>query len=556
MMSGICFAPSCIQAQLWAAPHHIRYNRHRRVTCGSPHHTAFSTVFSKLSVTDGAVDAVAGSKLLPSQVLQTPSHWRLPVVGPLIDVAIGNTGPKLARKYGAVYRSRHFVGRAVIISKHSTICALQRNPRLLTSEHSLDMLRELIGPQNVAMLDGEQHLRLRSVLAPLFAPPAMRRVFADVQQSASALWSDISQRIASSSGPVDVETLVKRHFLRVTLVEIIRDFKMSVLLTSDSDKISTSEYASSKSFVSHATVIQALETISDNLYRPRVPPFLQASRNALLVLSSVITPILKNKLKSDGEIIKLLRSGSSQAIASKTDILSKQMDFITVLASQSDVLATCGDNYSVELSDEQLIEESKPLAGFFLAGFLTTAPTLLSCLVKIFENSTLHARLVEEQEKIPNLTLQDVNDKMPLLTATIMETLRCYPPATILVRHAKEDLYIERHVVYKGEAVVSDIWAGNRDPEVFENPDVFDPYRFLSQPEHRKLTSSKSVLTFGASGSPHFCLGYALAKMELKVTIATLLREYDSSIVKSKNEDFIVVPSFKPRQIRFDRCSP
>ena len=64
----------------------------------------------------------------------------------------------------------------------------------------------------------------------------------------------------------------------------------------------------------------------------------------------------------------------------------------------------------------------------------------------------------------------------------------------------------------EGQVVVAWIGAANRDPEVFADPDRLD----LHRPVERDL------MTFG--GGAHYCLGHALARQELEVSLATLLR--------------------------------
>jgi len=55
-------------------------------------------------------------------------------------------------------------------------------------------------------------------------------------------------------------------------------------------------------------------------------------------------------------------------------------------------------------------------------------------------------------------------------------------------------------------------WAGNRDPRAFPDPNVFDVDRAPAAPH----------LTFGFG--PHYCLGSALGKMQVELSIGTLLR--------------------------------
>ncbi|MBV9824025.1 MAG: cytochrome P450, partial [Actinobacteria bacterium] len=63
-----------------------------------------------------------------------------------------------------------------------------------------------------------------------------------------------------------------------------------------------------------------------------------------------------------------------------------------------------------------------------------------------------------------------------------------------------------------GESVMALPWYGNRDSRYFPNPNVFDIERASKTPH----------LTFGFG--PHFCLGAALGKMQVELSLATLAR--------------------------------
>lgn len=68
----------------------------------------------------------------------------------------------------------------------------------------------------------------------------------------------------------------------------------------------------------------------------------------------------------------------------------------------------------------------------------------------------------------------------------------------------------------------------HRVPEIFKNPDSFDPDRFASpREEHRK----HPFALIGFGGGSHKCLGYDFAQMEMKITLFILLRYFDWKII-------------------------
>ncbi|MEV4846070.1 cytochrome P450 [Micromonospora matsumotoense] len=80
------------------------------------------------------------------------------------------------------------------------------------------------------------------------------------------------------------------------------------------------------------------------------------------------------------------------------------------------------------------------------------------------------------------------------------------------VQVVQEDLTLGGVAMRAGDCVMAIPWAGNRDPRVFPDPNVFDIDRAPTTPH----------LTFGFG--PHFCLGTALGRMQVELSIGELLR--------------------------------
>ncbi|WP_328338475.1 cytochrome P450 [Micromonospora sp. NBC_00421] len=80
------------------------------------------------------------------------------------------------------------------------------------------------------------------------------------------------------------------------------------------------------------------------------------------------------------------------------------------------------------------------------------------------------------------------------------------------VQVVREDLTLGPVAMRAGDCVMAIPWAGNRDPRVFPDPNVFDIDRVPGTPH----------LTFGFG--PHFCLGTALGRMQVELSIGELLR--------------------------------
>ena len=103
-----------------------------------------------------------------------------------------------------------------------------------------------------------------------------------------------------------------------------------------------------------------------------------------------------------------------------------------------------------------------------------------------------------------------------LLPGAVEEFLRWASPVYHFRRTATRDTELRGQRIRAGDKVVLWFASGNRDEEVFGNPDDFDIAR---QPNDH--------MAFG-KGGPHFCMGNALARLEVRIMFEELLRRLDS----------------------------
>lgn len=99
------------------------------------------------------------------------------------------------------------------------------------------------------------------------------------------------------------------------------------------------------------------------------------------------------------------------------------------------------------------------------------------------------------------------------ISNAVEEILRFDPPLHLFERHAKEDLSLFGHRFCRGDTVALLLAAANRDPAVYSDPDIFDPFR-----------PAKVNLAFGAG--IHFCVGAPLARLEIAVALGKLFARY------------------------------
>ena len=151
--------------------------------------------------------------------------------------------------------------------------------------------------------------------------------------------------------------------------------------------------------------------------------------------------------------------------------------------------------------DGNKLEEHEIVMGFFLlvaAGNDSTKATYCSGMRALLEHPDQRRRLLEDPT---------------LIGGAVEESLRMFPAFAHFRRTATRDTELAGQKIREGEKVVMWYVSSNRDESVYEDPDRFD---VLRNPEHQ---------AFGAGGR-HFCLGTALARLELKVLFEETLACY------------------------------
>jgi cholest-4-en-3-one 26-monooxygenase len=151
--------------------------------------------------------------------------------------------------------------------------------------------------------------------------------------------------------------------------------------------------------------------------------------------------------------------------------------------------------------DGEKLDETEIVMGFFLlmaAGNDSTKATFCSGMRALLEDPEQKRQLLEDPALIPS---------------AVEEALRMFPAFAHFRRTATCDTELHGQRIREGEKVVMWYVSSNRDETRYENPDHFDVAR---NPEHQ---------AFGAGGR-HFCLGTALARLELKVLFEETLKRY------------------------------
>ena len=151
--------------------------------------------------------------------------------------------------------------------------------------------------------------------------------------------------------------------------------------------------------------------------------------------------------------------------------------------------------------DGEKLEEHEIVMGFFLlvaAGNDSTKATYCSGMRALMESPEQMRMLVEDPALVPD---------------AVEESLRMFPAFAHFGRTATKDTVLHGQEIKKGDRVAMWYVSSNRDETLFEDPDRFD------------ITRKADHQAFGAGGR-HFCLGTALARLELRVMIEETLKRF------------------------------
>ncbi|OBK24713.1 cytochrome P450 [Mycobacterium asiaticum] len=150
------------------------------------------------------------------------------------------------------------------------------------------------------------------------------------------------------------------------------------------------------------------------------------------------------------------------------------------------------------------------LLALLAAGHETTASTLAWAFERITRHRQILADLVDEAD----------NGGSELRQATILEVQRARTVIDLAGRHVYPETYqLGEWVIPRGDSIIVNIGQIHENPDVFADPERFDPQRYLGG-----KPSAFAWIPFG--GGTRRCVGAAFANMEMDVVLRTVLREF------------------------------
>ncbi|MGK7947491.1 MAG: cytochrome P450 [Xenococcaceae cyanobacterium] len=191
------------------------------------------------------------------------------------------------------------------------------------------------------------------------------------------------------------------------------------------------------------------------------------------------------------------------------------------------LLMSARDEQGQPMTDKELRDE---LMTLMFAGHETTATAMAWALYWILRFPEVRSKLLAELDSLGASPEPMEIVKLPYLNAVCQETLRISPVAMLTFpRVVQEPMELLGYNLEPGMVTVGCIYLVHQREDIYPEPKQFKPERFLE-----KQFSFYEFNAFG--GGARRCIGEALAQMELKLSLATILSNYELDLASQKPE--------------------
>lgn len=189
------------------------------------------------------------------------------------------------------------------------------------------------------------------------------------------------------------------------------------------------------------------------------------------------------------------------------------------------LLLAAEDDQGNSLTEAELLDE---LMTMLFAGHETTASSLAWAFYWIHRHPQVKEKLLAELNDLENSADLMAIAQLPYLTAVCNETLRIYPVVLFTFgRTNKAPFELLGHEIPAGTMLAPCIYLLHHHRNLYPDSKAFKPERFLE-----RNYSPYEFIPFG--GGNRRCLGYAFAQFEMKLVLATVLRQCSLQLVHDR----------------------
>jgi cytochrome P450 len=185
------------------------------------------------------------------------------------------------------------------------------------------------------------------------------------------------------------------------------------------------------------------------------------------------------------------------------------------------LLQLVDDETGIAMTDQQIRDE---IVTLFVAGYETTALTLSWGIHHLTQHPDVMTRLTAEIDSVLGTALPTFESlaQLPYTRMVLQEIMRIHPPAFWVPRTAVEDDELDGYHIKAGQMVGVSIYNIHRNPQIWNQPDIFDPERFSAEESEKR--HQLAWMPFGAG--QRMCLGRDFSMMEGALVLALMVQRY------------------------------
>lgn len=366
------------------------------------------------------------------------------------------------------------------------IIASDRHKFLASSKES-EIIKPLVGANSISLIEGDRHKKRRKLLLPPFHGERM--------ESYSKLICNLTHKVVSQLQPN--QAFVGRTIAQEVSLQVILE---AVYGLHDSDR--------------SQVLKQRIATLANMFESPLTSallffPWLQKDLGGWSPWGN----FLRRQRAIDEAIYQELATRRTENNSERQDILS--------------LLMSAKDEAGESLKDSELRDE---LMTLMLVGHETTATAITWSLYWVHRYPEIKTKLRAEIASLgTNPDLMEIA-KLPYLTAVCKETLRIYPVGMLTFpRVVQEPMDLIGYKLEPGQVLMGCIYLIHQREDLYPEPRKFKPERFLE-----REFSPYEFIPFG--GGKRRCIGEALAMLEMKLALATIVSQYDLELISDQPE--------------------
>jgi C-22 sterol desaturase len=395
----------------------------------------------------------------------------------------------------------------VVIGSTNQIVRKMFNSPAYVKPCVVDVAHKLLGSDNWVFLDGKAHVDFRKGLNSLFTRQALE-IYLPGQEAVYDVYFDRLLKMTEASGGKPIPYM--HEFREMTCAIALRTFCGYYISDEGVKKIADDYYM----------ITAALELVNF----PIIIPFTKTwygKKAADMVLAEFTKAAAKSKARmAAGQASNCIMDQWVKSMLESVAYTERLNSGASMegVEKPSPVLRMFTD-YEIAQTVFTFLFASQDATSSAVTWLFQTMAQRPDVLNKIREEN-LRVRGGDRDKRITMAILEE----MTYTKAAVKELLRYRPPVLMVPYLVKKDFPIsDDYTVPKGAMVVPAVYPSLRDPEVYPNPEDYDPERWITGDAETK--GSKHFLVFGTG--PHYCLGQQYAQLNLALMIGRAAMSLD-----------------------------